>query len=168
MSWGPALAMLGVMAFPFVVGWTLLSESITLYLMQPRRSFWRSVGDVTKVNLVSGTVGVIRTLFFFDITKYFFWVNSLIGSPPIDIYQTIDDRTVFLGTLLLFLGDWIGSIILEGFVLAFLRVSEWDFASANEPGGQRHYFYAFMYSTVINSISYVGLIAGLVLYVRPF
>jgi hypothetical protein len=89
MSWGPALIMLGMMAFPFIVVWTLLSEAVTLYLLRYHQSFWRCLTNATAANLVSGVVGLIWQIFFFDITSYFFWVNSLIGSPPIDTYQTL-------------------------------------------------------------------------------
>ena len=45
MSWGPALVMMGMIAFPFVVVWTLLSESIALFLLKFHKSYWRCLGD---------------------------------------------------------------------------------------------------------------------------
>ena len=163
MSWGPALAMWGLMMFPFVVVWTLLSESATLYLLHFQRSFWRCLGNVTLANLASGAVGMIWQFFLFDITAYFFWVNKLIGSPPIDTYQTLDPRTQFLGILILFLIGWVGSILLEGLVLRTLRFMQWDATSASEPDTQHSFGYALDVSAIINTVSYAGLVLALVL-----
>ena len=162
-SWGVALYFLGMMVFPFVVVWTLLSEAVALYLLRFHRSFWRCLGNATVANLVSGAVGLAWQIFFFDITSYFYWVNSLIGSPPIDTYQTLDARTQFLGIGLLLLVGWIGSILLEGLVLMILRILQWDSASEREPGAQRLIWYALKVSAIINTISYSGLIVAMIL-----
>jgi hypothetical protein len=163
MSWGPALAMWGLMMFPLVVVWTLLSESVALYLLHFQRSFWRCLGNAIVANLASGAVGMIWQFFFFDITAYFFWVNKLIGSPPIDTYQTLDPRTQFFGILILFIIGLIGSILLEGLVLRVLHPLQGDASSASGPGAQHPFEYAFEVSAIINAVSYAGLILVLVL-----
>jgi hypothetical protein len=166
MGWYPALLISGFMALPFVVVWTILSEAVALYLLHFSRFFVRCLEHATIANLASGVVGLVWQFFFFYFSPYFYsyfhWVNSLIGSPPINDYQTIDSRTILLAILLLFLVDWIGSILLEGLVLMFRQRSHWNFGSASEPGIQQPIWSALKASAIINTISYSGLIVALI------
>ena len=164
MSWGPALYILGMFAFPFVVVWTLLSEAVTLYLLKFHRSFWRCLGNATAANLMSGVVGIIWQIYFFNISSYFHWVNNLIGSPTIDDYQTLDPRTQILGLALIFLVDWIGSILLEGVLLMIVRFAQWDSSFASAPGSEHQIRYALKISAIINTVSYAGFIIGLFIF----
>jgi hypothetical protein len=169
MSWGPALAMLGIFAFPFVVIWTLISEAITLRLLRYHHSFWHCFGEVTLANLISGAVGIGWQIFMFNMTAYFYWVNGLIGSPPIDDYQTIATQTITVGIFLLLLAGWIGSILIEGLVLMGRRSWRGDFAKTRELEPQRPNWRAFLGQTwvaslIINTVSYAGLVVALVIF----
>jgi hypothetical protein len=165
MSWGPALMIMGMFAFPFVVIWTFLTESIALYLLHFHGSFWRCLGNATLVNLVSGVVGLVWTFTYFNITAYFYWVNDLVGSPPIDTYQTLNPRTEFMGIVILLVVGWIGSILLEALVLMGLRFAQWGPLSENERADQGLiWWYALEISAIINTVSYIGLFAALIIF----
>jgi hypothetical protein len=164
MSWGAALAIAGMLAFPFFVAWTLASETITLYLLRFHRSFWRCLGNATLANLVSGAVGLVWQFFLFNTSSYFHWVNGLVGSPPIDDYQTLDPRTQFLGIALLLLVGWIGSVLLESIILAVLRIMQWDAVSAQEPDNHHPVWFPLKISVIINTVSYLGLFLGLIIF----
>ena len=177
MSWGPALALFGCYAFPFVAGWTLLSEAIALRLLRFRESFSRCFGDAVIVNLVSGVIGIASLNFLTSSMSYMIWVNGLNGSPPLDDYQTIASGTLNLAIWLLLAVDWIGSILFES--LALVLVLVWRpgaetvyVADVGESGARRPNWLAILggvwiISAIINTVSYGGFLIALLIF-RPF
>jgi hypothetical protein len=145
--------------------WTLLSESVALYLLKFHKLYWRCLGNATLANLISGALGIFLTFTAFDITKYFYWVNGLVGSLPIDNYQTLSPRTELVGVVILLVITWIGSILLEWLVLMGLRFVQWNSLSEKEQAEHGPIWeYALEMSAIINTVSYAGMFIALFLF----
>ena len=88
----------------------------------------------------------------------------MVGSPPIDTYQTLSPRTELVGVVILLVVGWVGSILLEWLVLTGLRFVQWSSLIEQERADHGPLWrYGLEISAIINTVSYAGMFLAMIL-----